>query len=112
MSKQESVFCTVKLKKDEVPWNWQQNNYAARKQRQEEVIKEFEIRFYKLLNMVVEAGGVFCMDKYTLDSDYRMFSSTIKVKIPKSIIDQIRSLSDVISVDIDQNQDYNPPPIL
>lgn len=112
MSKQESVFCTVKLKKDEVPWNWQQNNYAARKQRQEDVQKEFEIRFYKLLNLVVDSGGVFCMDKYTLDSDYRMFSSSIKIKIPQTAISQIRALPDVISVDIDQNQDCNPSPIL
>lgn len=112
MSKQESVFCTVKLKKDDVPWNWQQNNHAARKQRQEEVVKEFEIRFYKLLNMVVDAGGVFCMDRYTLDSDFRLFSPTIKVKIPKNSINQICALPGVISVDIDQNQDYNPPPIL
>jgi hypothetical protein len=112
MSQQESVFCTLKIKKDEVQWNYQQNNYAVRKQKQDEYAKEFEERFFKVLNLVVELGGVFCMDKYTLDSDYRMFSQNIKIKIPKEFIDRIRQLSEVISLDIDQTQDYNPSPTL
>jgi hypothetical protein len=101
MNSEDSSYCIVKIKQDTVPWTWNQNNPALRKKRQEELAAEYERNYYKILNAVIEAGGVFCMDKNTLDSEYRIMQNTVKIKIPNSKVEAIKALAGIESFAID-----------
>lgn len=97
MSTQKMVYCTIKIKQESISWNWNQQNHVLRKQKQEEIQKNYERDFIIVLNAVVDCGGVFCMDRNTLDSEWRLFSRDIKIKIPIDSTEKIRSLSQIES---------------
>lgn len=98
----KSIYCMVKIKQDNLPWNWNQSNPALRKQKQEENQKKFEQGFYTLVNKVVSLGGTVCLDRGALDNEWRMLNSQIRIKIDQENIDTIRSLPCIEAV----QQDY------
>lgn len=97
MSTQKMVYCTIKIKQESLSWNWNQQNHVLRKQKQEEIQKNYERDFIIVLNTVVDCGGVFCMDRHTLDSEWRLFAREVKIKIPDSSVGKIKSLPELES---------------
>lgn len=55
-------------------------------QAEHEKLKE---RFFRVINKVVELGGVIYMDKYKLDHEHRMIDANVHVKITKDMIEQL-----------------------
>jgi hypothetical protein len=96
-----SVYCIVKIKQEQVPWNWNQQNPSQRRQKQEEVQKKFQNDFYKLINTVVSLGGTVCLDRHTLDNEWRLYNSPIRLKLGTDFIDKIRSLDFIESLAYD-----------
>jgi hypothetical protein len=94
---QKYVYCTIRIKQEQVPYNYS-SDYKLRQKRTEELKKIYETDFFKVLNAVVDLGGSFCLDKYTLDSEYRMFQPTIKIKIPKDTIEKVKSLPQIENI--------------
>lgn len=88
------IYASVKIRQENMPWNWNQNNPQARRQKQEELNKKFLNDFYTLVNAVVDSGGTVCLDKYILDSEWRIYNNqnTFKIKILKEISPTIQAL--------------------
>lgn len=89
---QRLVSCNIRIKQEAMSWNWNSNNHTLRKQRQEELQRNFEDDFFRVLNAVVDCGGVFCASRHNLDSEWRLFSRDVQIKIPQSAVESIKIL--------------------
>ena len=97
----QMVYCVIKIKQETLPWNWNQSNPQLRKQKQEENQEKYNKDYYTILNSVVDSGGVFCMDKNSLDNEWRMMQPNIRIKIPLSVIEKIKNMPQVESLTLD-----------
>jgi hypothetical protein len=92
---EEMIYCNIKIKQEIVAYNYGGSNYQLRAQKQKEAAENFKLDYFRTLNAVVAAGGVFCVDKYSLDSEYRMFVPNVRIKIPKKSFDTIKNFHTV-----------------
>lgn len=92
MQKENFVYCNIKIKQETVPYNYGGSNYQLRAEKQRELLENFKSDYFRVLNAVVESGGVFCVDKYILESEYRMFVPNVRIRIPAKAFDTIKAL--------------------
>ena len=97
----DSSYCILRIKQETLPWNWNQHNQTLRQQRSRELQETYIKNFYTVLNAVIESGGVVCMDRSALDSEYRITSNVVRVKIPNTAIQKISSLPQLEKFDVD-----------
>jgi hypothetical protein len=97
----ESQYCVIKIKQETIPWNWNQNNPTLRKQRQDELAVKYHTDYYTIINAVVNCGGVVCMDKHSLDNEWRMMQPNIRIKIPIEAIEKFKAMPQLESFTVD-----------
>jgi hypothetical protein len=97
----DASYCILRIKQETVPWNWNQQSPALRNQRQQELHNKYIQDFYTVINTIIDCGGIICMDRSTLDSEYRILQNVIRVKIPNSEVQKIRNLPQLEKFDID-----------
>jgi len=84
----DMVYCRIVIKKKVIPYNMMLT-YADRAKEQKRIDDEYRVDFYKVLNHVVNEGGVFCHSKDHFYSDYKMYDQNVKIKLPLEKVESI-----------------------
>ena len=92
------IECRIIMDKQEVPYG-QGLNWQARNEKQKVINDEFKKTVLRLLNKVVDFGGVLCVGKRDLQFDSRIYSEYLTIKIPRDKIEEIRDLNYVKSLE-------------
>ncbi len=89
----------VSLKQPQPQQNYSYYSYnsAQRQALQEETMNKTKESFFKVVNEVVALGGVICMDKQQLDSEWRLIANSFSIRILPSLVGKIEALPEVQS---------------
>lgn len=72
-------------------------NDPRRQKAQEDAKNHFDNAFIKVINEVVASGGVICMAKQQLDSEWQIYANGFIVKLTEAGFNKIKDMSDVQS---------------
>ena len=72
-------------------------NDPRRQAAQDAAKAKSEEIFIKVVNEVVEQGGVICMDKQQLNDEWRLFSTGFAVRLRPSSVPKIEAMPEVQS---------------
>lgn len=91
----------ITLKYPQAPYvGYQDPKKAAIMEAHQENLRKV---FFKVVNAVVDLGGVICMDKHQLDNDYRLFSNGFSIQIAPSLINTISKMPEVSNWKLESN---------
>lgn len=97
------VDCHIIIKTIPIPHtnNWEQKKIAI-----DNSLNKLSEDFYKIINQIVDLGGIICLDKYKLDRDdvNKIAEANLYVKIPVSVLPIVQSLSNIQSCNIIQSK--------
>jgi hypothetical protein len=94
----ENKLYNIRVKQETINWNYANNNHAARQKRQEELNQKFKNNLFVIFNKIVKFGGTICMDRHTLDNEWRIFSPNIRVLMPVKFIEELRADPNIESI--------------
>jgi len=75
------------------PSGWQ-----IRSREQARSRERLEVDWYIVVNKIVELGGVICLTKRELDSEYYLRSEYLKIKLPPGKLSEANEISEVESI--------------
>lgn len=94
----DNKFYNVRVKQVTLNWNWAQGNHNLRQKKQDELNEKFKNDLFCIFNKIVKLGGTICMDRHSLDNEWRIFSPNIRVFMPTKHIGELISDPNVESV--------------
>lgn len=100
MSEDRFVYCNIRIKQEQLPYNYGNGNYALRQKKSEEIQKKFRNDMFRVLNAVVDLGGAFCLDKYNLESEWRLYVQNQMIRIPKDAVQKIKDLPQIETITV------------
>ncbi len=97
VKKNNLITCQIVMKTLTFPYTV---SAEVKKQNNEKKQKQLTEDVYRLINRVVELGGVICPDKYKLEYEEKLVDGYLTIKIPESMFCIVEKLSMVQSCKI------------